>query len=533
MNIIYYPIIICHIAFFRHKFYFRFIYYVDGGIMENNESTKITYVKNLTKQNFNLTISLPVDSNANIKTILNINPYIFDKKIECNSGKAIISGKIGLKVLYIDTDNIFNTLTDTQSFSETLLDNSITQESYIMFENENILCDILSQDNVLKLNCSISFNPILYMNIAIPTTETYEGLICKKCNVDTTYINKEVNTSFEYSCNFETKHNISKILCYRAEFIPDHIMASNDCVIVDGNIHSSLIYETNIDGQSVLKELCSTNMLKTDFSLNNMTNDQLLNLNFEIDQSKNSITTDLEDDNSVITVNHTIKVTGLAMQNISLELVDDMYSSSNELSVNLARREFCKDQIEDKNDSYIYGEIVLQENDTAVDSLISNTNINTEITNVYVKDETLFVEGITTSQLVYLDENHDYKTKACELPFVLDSKINVSELNCAKTNILVKDCKTKVKRGTIIEIEYAVTIKVANYTKKEIELVDNYTLGKPLDFSKYDYQIFLAHQNETIWELAKRINISIDELCSYNKNLPTIMLGNEKVIVKR
>ena len=75
--------------------------------MDNFEN-KITYVKNLARQNLNLTINTPIDSNADIKKIININTYVYDKKIETASNKAIISGKIGVKILYIDTDNIYS-----------------------------------------------------------------------------------------------------------------------------------------------------------------------------------------------------------------------------------------------------------------------------------------------------------------------------------------------------------------------------------------------------------------------------------------
>ncbi len=39
--------------------------------MENNEAIKLSFAKNLDKFNFNTLISVPIDTNVNIKTILN------------------------------------------------------------------------------------------------------------------------------------------------------------------------------------------------------------------------------------------------------------------------------------------------------------------------------------------------------------------------------------------------------------------------------------------------------------------------------
>ena len=103
------------------------------------ENVNISYIKNMPQHNFNTTINVAIDSNANIKNILDITTYLFDQRVECGSGKAIISGKIGIKVLYIDTDNMTNTLVDSTNFSETYLDNSITSSTNLNILNSTVL----------------------------------------------------------------------------------------------------------------------------------------------------------------------------------------------------------------------------------------------------------------------------------------------------------------------------------------------------------------------------------------------------------
>ena len=53
---------------------------------ENNN--KISYAKNLNKQNFSVSVSMPIDNNVNIKTILEIDSYMFDERVECGNGKS-------------------------------------------------------------------------------------------------------------------------------------------------------------------------------------------------------------------------------------------------------------------------------------------------------------------------------------------------------------------------------------------------------------------------------------------------------------
>ena len=103
------------------------------------ENVKITHAKSMNKFNFNLTLSAPIETQTNIKKVLDINSYMFDQKVESGNGKAIISGKIGTKVLYLDTDNMTATLTTTSNFNETVLDNSISVNSHVNILDYNIV----------------------------------------------------------------------------------------------------------------------------------------------------------------------------------------------------------------------------------------------------------------------------------------------------------------------------------------------------------------------------------------------------------
>ena len=143
------------------------------------------------------------------------------------------------------------------------------------------------------------------------------------------------------------------------------------------------------------------------------------------------------------------------------------------------------------------------------------------------------MEGITTSNLIFIDENKEIQTKQIQTPFIFNTKIEKDELSCPHVHAIVTDNQVKVKRGTIVEIEYTMIFSICNHSKSAIETIDNYKIGKPLNNNNYDYQIFIAKPKETIWDLSKRIKISPENLTQTNKNLPLIMEGGERVIIKR
>ncbi len=501
---------------------------------ENQDAIKITYAKNLSKVNFNSTINVNIDSNVNIKTILDIDSYIYDKKVESGNGKAVVSGKLGVKVLYIDTDNITNTITDSQSFSENIADSSITSDCIINLDNVSILNNVLSSDSQLKINCEVSFSPMIYLNIGIANkSSSFDNLITKKSEISTSTISGKVNTSFEYTTNFETRDNITKILCYNAYFAPSSTLASEGGAIVEGKLFSKLIYETQDGENSKIKELSDIFNIKTDVNLPFVEQDSTLDLSFEVNKSLTNLSTDFEEGNSIVTITHNIDVCGVAIKSISIDVVDDLYSTENEVELTTTRRDYNKNIQTKSISDNINGEISLTNKEPAIDEIVSNCNINAEITNSYIKDGNLILEGIISSHLIYIDENKEYSHKHLELPFVLNTKIELDHIDCLHSQISVSDCKTKVKRGTIIELDYNVLVCLHIYQKDSREIIDNFTLGKALDFSSYDYQIFLAKPNESLWNLCKRIKISPEDISKYNKDLPLVLNGGEKVIIKR
>lgn len=501
--------------------------------MENMDNFRLSYAKKLNIVNFTTTASMPIDANVNIKTILNIDSYIFDENIECGNGKAVFTAKLGFKILYIDTDNISNTITYSQSINETFTDTSITSNCFVNSNKITITNNILSTEGSLKIACDIAMMPTLYVNLAMNNNiATDNNLITKQTEISATTISKTINTQAKYTTTFETKDNVVKILCHKAYFVPKEVKSGDGVATIEGRMISYLLYENN-DNEPQIKEIKDAFSVRFDVDVEGLSREDVLDLSFAINPNKEIISTDREGDNNIIIIDHFISLKGVAIKPININVVEDAFSVLNEVDITLSNREYFMLSRYDCVVENISNEITLADNETAIDELVSNLNMSTEITNSYIKDNNLYIEGLLSSSMVYIDENKDYKQKQIEIPFVLNTNIKLDDIDCCKICVDIEDCKFRVKRGTIIEMDYQLSISVSNFDKENKEIVDNITIGKPLDFSAYDYQIYIAKPNETLWQLCKRIYITPDKIREYNKNLPDIMNGGEKIIIKR
>ena len=494
------------------------------------ENFKIVFAKNLNKLGFNQAINIPIDANANVKSILDVNTYLFDVKVECGSGKAIITGKVGARVLYIDTDNITNSVSESANFTETYVDAQITSTSYINIQNHNVAYSVLDASSTLKINCEVIISPVEYLNLNFAhNIEQNDNLITKKATLTTNTLSQFVNTSFEQVQVLESSAPVNKILCVNSCFAAENVLAKDGYAVVDGKLCTTVLFESN----ETIKELKQESAVKYDIEIANLNKDELLDFSFMVDRSKTQIETELEENLSILTIKNQILVCGAVLKTVETSLVDDIYSTTNVVTFNTSERELTKHKETVTSTEVVTNEISLSNNEPAIDEIVCNLNPKAEITNTYIKDDQIYIEGVISSNLTYIDENKEFKHRELESPFIVNTKITASAFGCVNSSATVIDTRLKVKRGTIIDVESTLFVTTTVYVKESHTMVDGVTIGKALELNKYDFQIFLTKPNETTWDLCKRIKISPDELNKLNKDLPAIMTGTERVIIRR
>ena len=500
--------------------------------MENHDEIKIAKIKNLNKLNWTANMNILIDSNVNISSILSIESYTYDEKLECGQGRASVSGKIGVKVVYIDTDNISNTLFDSIPFSEACVDPAITSSSNIEITESCVTSNIISTDGMLKLSLDCSIGLVMYLNLGLSTSiGDIEGLIVKRSNIDTYLISQNINTEFEYTVDLETGYKVNKILNYSSSFTPSGVTSQDGFATVEGKLMSLLTYEANVEDSAVIKEICSTDTVKLDLSIAGIGPEDKLMLYFSVDKDKTKLNTELEADSTEVSATNTIRVRGVAIRSISIDIVDDLFSCDNVIDTSSSNREY----LSSINNGYVTERISADKEleNVQIEDVVGCSNVQTTITQHYLKDDSLILEGVATVCVVYLDENRCYSNSLVEVPFVIDTKTTTN--NPEAVNFVTKcfNVEAKAKHADTIVVECDLGVMYTLFDQSNREIIDNVIVGKPIEYKNIDYQIFIARPGETNWDLCKRTRTSQDEILKLNKDLPDTFTGGEKIIVKR
>ncbi len=502
--------------------------------MEENNTVKIAHVTNLPMLNVRSQLNINIDSNANIKQVLNIGASLIESQIETMFNKAIVKGTVGVKVLYIDTDNMYNTLSESVTFNESINSEIITSECQIDISNSQFATDFTNDEKSLHINLDGSVECFCNLNSSLNCfNKSNEDLIIKKSILQTYNCIQKFNKSASYNYDFKLDTSINKILSCDSNVTIDEIKCYEGYVFVIGQIFNNIVYEISNEAGNIIKVTNNSTPFKCEFEASLCDNECVADVCAVIDLNNTQITTDIGDNSTKFDVEYCINASGYIYKAINVDVVEDLYSLNNEIEIVNNNYNLCKKMPYLKSVENVDAEITLSD-ELNVDQILGMVNTSASVTQASVKDNGINVEGVINGNLLYLDESGEIKHLQTQLPYSINMKQEVNDPVCAiRLNVVPIACKCKIKRGNILMLDYEVCIMSNIYSQSQTTLIANIKYGKPISYGDIAFQIYVAHPNENCWDLCKRLHISQDKLALYNKENPATYNGGEKIIVYR
>lgn len=506
--------------------------------MEENNGLKITRTANLPSLNIKTQLAIPIDSNANIKQILSINACLIDTQIEPSSfNKAILKGKLGVKAVYLDTDNLYNTVSDSVAFTETLSSDNITADCQISVVGSQFICNFDTDDRGLKVYIEGSIDTFCNLNLPLnPLSQTDDGLVCKKtalqaCSCIQQLDNKSVNYSFDF--NIDNKAIINKLLSYDSKVIVDDCKCYDGYIIISGDIFNTITYETAGENGNCVNIFNNSTKFKSELEAKNCDADCFADIECVIDLTNTQISPDISDTGTKLNFDYSIRANGFIYKNINVDVVEDVYSLDSEIELINNKYILCKKSPSFKSSETVDSEITLAD-EINVDEIIGIVDCDASVVQHEFKNGQLILEGVISGNLLYLDENKEIRHLSTQVPYTIGLKQENTENICGvRVMVTPTNCKCKIKRGNTLILDYEVCVCGSIYHQVEVELIENIKYGKPTNYGDIAFQIYLAHPNENRWDLCKRLHVTDEQLCASNKDLPVSFIGGEKVIVYR
>ena len=501
--------------------------------MDSLETDKLNIATKtkLGSQQVKNTVAVSTLDNAKITKVLTASAKPRIENINVGNAEVKFDGVVDYDFLVVLDNGQIVPLTQKTNFSSIFESSEVTPNTVVCI-NTSVL-ELNNVSNVeIVYSALINFN--IYttninteLSLATPVEDVFlkEGEVCFNEFVgDVTY---DGRVDFEVAKDSK----VNKVLYTCSQASLKSIIPSNDYFVATGEVCTTIVYESE-DG--LIRSLLKENAFSEEVEARGCNKESCVQACI---LTKETIIVENGEKN-VFNFDIPIQVNAQIFGKRNQSCIVDAYSLQNE--VNLTTTSFNQDeffttrQLQDN----ILTTFSLDENLHPIDRILAVIPNNISVVNQIVKDCTLILEGIANLNLIYYsldeDSNDVLNSVDIEIPYSLNFNIDdLKETDSIVANVVLCDINVKNKMGRELEILANVKINYDITRPNTSAIITNLTMGDEKPQKDFALEIYLVRENQTLWDIAKELNISTTDLVNQNGELTLPLKSGEKIIAYR
>lgn len=482
----------------------------------------------LDKSNFNVECNISLGQEVN--KILTVSLEKCIQNIETLNGSLNYSGVIDAKIVFLTNDNQINTVCSTCPFSSKFENDEIMNGSNAVIHLKIIDYSIenVNLDNI-RLSVLIEQSGMVFCSKEVKTIRTDDEFTC--CKEDEISIIKYIGSTsenFEVESEINVREKIKKILLTESKALIKNIESNENFVTVSGDIVSRILY---IDENDKFESGYINDSFKQEIELNGVNSESLIE--GDIFVKYDSIFTEIKEDEkgSIILIKNPLMINIRAFQEEKISVISDLYSVKNDIQV--TTESFCMSKVCESEffEEKIEGSLILDEEKPRVDKILFTGGNSVTITNQYLKDNEVYIEGIAKTTVVYLnDENSSFYSAQIDVPFEISDKTKFEGDGVLFVDALVCDVDVSVKKGR--ELFYDSKIKACiNYcSDKCCAIISDAVNGENYEEKDYAMEVIFAGEGDTLWDIAKKNKVKEEQVLQQNPDI-TFPLSQDSSLI--
>lgn len=143
------------------------------------------------------------------------------------------------------------------------------------------------------------------------------------------------------------------------------------------------------------------------------------------------------------------------------------------------------------------------------------------------------VTGVISANAIFTDAENKLFSRKTHIPFECELETNLSCVDEFLVSAVVKNATAKMITETEIEIEAEVAFFIACKEKTPIKVIGRVEDKGEKKGETSAISVYIAGAGETLWQLAKRLNVCPNELLNANKDLIFPLTGEERIVIYR
>jgi len=446
------------------------------------------------------------------------------------TGEARYSGRVSFKVLFTCKEGKNHSMDYNADFTDKLLCDTL-KAGLKPSVSANILdVDIVAVDErEIKLACVVetSLDAVVESGVDI-LSGGGEDIYTHVEKIEFFKSVNSVTHNFAASDKVELKG--ANVLLSEARVVVKSRTVSFDSVILEGNIICDLTCE---DEEGMIYSVVHTTPFKEELSCPEARENHFLIAGAAL--STHAVTVESDSGKHSALLEFSVNVVAKAFSEETQEVIVDAFSVTNELDFS---GEEVAISIHKSNTTFsdrVEGAVTLDVSMPAADSILALTGSKLHIASAVASEGRVTYEGIVSTNIIYFAAEGSVKNSvAVELPFSIASNLaGAVEGDTILARGIVTLATAKLVRGNEISIKADIDVEVVATSSVKRFALTSLNLGAEKVLSEAAFSVHIARGGESLWDVAKALGITPENVLEQNPALTLPLNGGERVMCYR
>ena len=495
------------------------------------QEVKSSYIRKIGTTQTSVECQLPASDNTNIVKVVCANAKCVPSSYNITDKNLEYTGFVNFQVIYQSDDLATYSLDysveykdnyslDNYAF-EPQMDCSVVDVSTVIVGNEiKVIATIETTINGI-------FETTTQALVGVEDQTTFYQ------SEDVEYRNYlgKIDEKFDCIHDFEIKDDVSRVLSVCPMVNLDRVEVCDGYVKIFGGILVTINYYTTGEKATVRsyqnyipmeQEIAKDGLSKDDYVLSS--------LYLAINQI--GITSTINTDQTIVSLELPVMYQGYAFHCYKLSVVKDLFSITNPL-LTTTSSVMTIDKVSNESFSERIDGSIKLENMPFIDEVLGTCCHQVTLANAYVEDHELIIQGIaTTTVLYYCKEDHSTNSVVVEIPFSITNSVD-HMTDMSQIQLTLSDLSVKSKRGEEIEVFAKVNVYANLYDEGNFAVLSNVEVGEPYIQNGYALSVYFVKDGETLWEIAKDMKVSPDDILEQNPTVELPVKAGDKLYIYR
>ena len=325
---------------------------------------------------------------------------------------------------------------------------------------------------------------------------------------------------------FEVDYAVSEVLTHVESVNLNEVKSGISSVIFDGEATIELCLLPLTENGDIMRE---RRKIPFRYEMENVgaLPDMRAYGNAEIKRVAVKVTADEAKGKSNIITEMVLGFSGEAVESVAVTLAEDAYSKTNTVNIRKEKTERVKyiGQFVFSEKIVTLAEGEIPDGGRYITVLGENlTVISTETHGGKIK-----ATGSVGADVVFKNSDNGVTVVSAEAPFDVETDV-VGDAETVRVSL--SDFSAKVKNGSV-EFEFTVRVIYRLYDKKEFDVISEIVEGEERPISKSTITIYIPSEGDGIWEIAKQLGESEEDVRKYNPDLVFPLSEKDRIVIYR